>query len=75
MSKKNWPAVLKIKQGISNEFAKVRWMSPLCGEDTGEEEHLVQTVQEIKVDTAVFEDKSIRTIIVQALGNSNIISN
>ena len=24
-------------------------MSPFCGEDTGEEEHLIQTVQEIKV--------------------------
>lgn len=49
-------------------------MSPFCGENTGKEEHLIQTVQEIKVDTALFEDKSIRTnSIVQALGK--IISN
>ena len=32
-------------------------MSPFCGEDTEEEEHLIQTVQEIKVDTTLFEDK------------------
>ena len=48
-------------------------MSPFCGEDTGKEEHLIQTFQEIKVDTALFEDKSIRTNIVQAL--EKIISN
>lgn len=46
-------------------------MSPFCGQDTGEGEHLIQTVQEI--DTALFEDKSIGTNIVQALGK--IISN
>ena len=48
-------------------------MSPFCGEDTEEEEHLIQTVQEIKADTTLFEDKSIRTNIVQAL--EKIISN
>ena len=48
-------------------------MSPFCGQDTGKEEHVIQTVREIKVDTALFEDKSIRTNIVQAL--EKIISN
>lgn len=37
-------------------------MSPFCGEDKGKEDHLIQTVQEIQVDTALFEDKRLTSI-------------